>query len=52
MGPAGATLTTMPFSRLVPPTQLYLPGRNVSAATRGALERCALAGMTLRINWE
>jgi len=49
MGPAGASLTTMPFSRIVPPMQLGLPGRDVSAATRGALERCAPAGMS--VNW-
>jgi len=51
MGPAGAMLTTMPFSRLVPPMQLWLPGRDVSAATRGALEQCAHAGTILRIYW-
>jgi len=51
MGPAGATLTTMAFSRLVPPMQLCLPGRGVSTATRGALKRCAPAGTTLIIYW-
>jgi len=51
MRPAGATLTTMSFSRLVLPMQLWLPDLDMSAATKEALERCALTGTILVILW-
>jgi len=52
MGPAGATLTTIPFSHLAPPMQLWLPGHDVSASTREALERSAPVGTTLLVGWD